>query len=214
MEQVEHEVALFEVHGGWNASLKRAAMALAKITEEECRTTERPSGKKFLAIPVSTRLGFAATLKANGYPALGKAATRLIGCHATSAAAERANSAFGSTYTAERSSLSRDTAHKLVQIRASEWREHHSSQAERIHLRVLSPEGDGFIQRSRNEEQRGADMARVAREARAAREAAQGQARAAREEEEAGPSRGRRPRGRPPANGARAWGNSGKGQKL
>ena len=67
----------------------------------------------------------------------------------------------------------------------------------------------------RNEEQRGADMARVAREARAAREAAQGQARAAREEEEeAGPSRGRRPRGRPPANGARAGGNSGKGQKL
>ena len=187
-------------------------MALAKITEEECRTTERPSGKKLLALPISTRLGFAATLMANGFPALGKAATRLIGCHATSAAAERANSAYGSTYTAERSSLRRETAHKLVQIRAGERREHHSPPAERIHLRVLSPEGDGYIQRLRNAA-RGANMARAAREASAAREAAQGQARAAREEEEAGPSSGRRPRGRPPTNGARAGGNSGKGQK-
>jgi hypothetical protein len=55
-----------------------------------------------------------------GLPILGKAAVRLISAPATSASAERANSAYGSTFTAERVSTSRETAAAMVRVRSAE----------------------------------------------------------------------------------------------
>ena len=117
---------------------------------------------------------------------MGKAAARLIPCHASSAAAERANSAWGSTYSAERSSLSRETADKLVHTRMSETRRRNSAkcEAERIFLRVLPvEEGRGYISKEMQAEAAVklavAKVAAEAKAAKAAKEAAKEAAKAA-----------------------------------
>ena len=58
------------------------------------------------------------------FPLLAYAANKLLSAHATTAAAERNWSAFGSTYTALRNRLTIETAEKLVYTRANmpvEW---------------------------------------------------------------------------------------------
>jgi hypothetical protein len=67
---------------------------------------------------------FWATKASQQFPLLATAAQKLLSAHVTTAAAERNWSAWGRTYTDLRSSLSIETAEKLIYVKANmppEW---------------------------------------------------------------------------------------------
>jgi hypothetical protein len=98
--------------------MARSALVLSK--KERIPTSDRPAGVRTKVSPTAMRRGWAKKLREWGFPILGKAAVRLLSAPATSAGAERANSAYGSTFTSDRVSTTRETADAIVRIRSAE----------------------------------------------------------------------------------------------
>jgi hypothetical protein len=135
----------------WPAPMARLAAALSN--SERIPATDRPAGYRIKVPEVALRRSFVVKMADWGFPSLAKAGARLLSMHATSAAAERANSAYGSTYTSDRVSLKRETADSIVRVRSTESQRRakldSSLFAERVTLRTrpLKDTSKGYLLR-------------------------------------------------------------------
>jgi hypothetical protein len=165
VEAADEELGRFELEP-WPAPMARIALVLSK--KELIPANRRPAGVRTKVSPTAQRRGWAKKLPGWGFPSLGKAAVRLLSAHATSAAAERANSAYGSAYTSDRVSLARETADAIVRIRSAESQRRSQDDpnnfAELVTLkaRPLLDASEGFFQRLMAEEMPAAAAAATA----------------------------------------------------
>jgi hypothetical protein len=135
----------------WPPPMARLAAALSNSERIPC--TSRPAGFRIKVADVAMRRTFVGKMADWGFPSVAKAGVRLLSMHATSAAAERANSAYGSTYTSDRANLKRETADMIVRVRSTESQRRAVLDsklfAERVTLRtrLLKDKSKGYLLR-------------------------------------------------------------------
>eukprot|EP00955_Chlamydomonas_euryale_P064513 359006-Chlamydomonas_euryale.AAC.1 len=127
-----HTLDVFHIPSVW-CQIARQELLPQRVAQQACGQSARYS-KFAVSCALATSLCFKAHQRGNagerrnwakelegfGFPALSKAAMRLLPMHATSAAVERFNSTYGAMYTAERSSLAFDMADKIAGVRTME----------------------------------------------------------------------------------------------